>query len=209
VTGLAIDGTGNVYFADAAGSRIRKVTPAGVISTVAGNGSKCDHAEKCGDGGLATATTAYLNLPESMAIDASGNLYIADAGDNRIRFVNMTGKPYTINGIVVAAGDIVTVAGTTGDITGCSDPQTGCGDGGLATSATLNFPYGVGVGCEQKYLYLGHRRPEDPRGEYTVHHHSPFSGSPLRRGTLKLLWAMASAAESGKRLRRWEGWYVC
>jgi len=40
-------------------------------------------------------------------IDASGNLYIADAGDNRIRFVNMTGKPYTINGIVVAAGDIV------------------------------------------------------------------------------------------------------
>jgi len=66
---------------------------------------------------LATATTAYLNLPQSMAIDASGNLYIADAGDNRIRFVNMTGKPYTINGIVVAAGDIVTVAGTTGDIT--------------------------------------------------------------------------------------------
>ncbi len=153
VTGLAIDGTGNVYFADAAGSRIRKVTPAGVISTVAGNGSKCDHAEKCGDGGLATATTAYLNLPQSMAIDASGNLYIADAGDNRIRFVNMTGKPYTINGIVVAAGDIVTVAGTTGDITGCSDPQTGCGDGGLATSATLNFPYGVALDAN-KNIYI-------------------------------------------------------
>jgi hypothetical protein len=153
VAGLAIDSKGNIYLADAAGSRIRKVSPTGVISTVAGNGSKCDHAEKCGDGGLATATTAYLNLPESVAIDALGNLYIADAGDNRIRFVNMTGAPYTIDGMVVAAGDIVTVAGTTGDITGCSAPQGGCGDGGLATKATLNFPYGIALDAN-KNIYI-------------------------------------------------------
>ncbi|MFZ0769900.1 MAG: choice-of-anchor D domain-containing protein [Candidatus Sulfotelmatobacter sp.] len=143
VTGLAIDGSGNIYFADAAGSRIRKVSPTGVISTVAGNGDKCDHAEKCGDGGL--AIDANLNLPESVALDTSGNLYIADAGDNRIRVVNVTKSPITIAGVLIGAGDINSVAGTTGDITGCSDPQTGCGDGGLATKATLNFPYGVAL----------------------------------------------------------------
>jgi trimeric autotransporter adhesin len=145
VTGLAIDGKGNIYFADAAGSRIRKVTKAGVISTVAGNGSKCDHAEKCGDGGLATATTAYLNLPESVALDAAGNIYIADTGDNRIRVVNTGTKTITIAGVSIPAGYIQSVAGVVNDITGCAKPQTACGDGGAATVAYLNLPYGVAL----------------------------------------------------------------
>jgi sugar lactone lactonase YvrE len=145
VSGLAIDSKGNIYFADVAGSRIRKVTPAGIISTVAGNGSKCDHAEKCGDGGLATATTAYLNLPESVALDAAGNIYIADAGDNRIRVVNTGTKTITIAGVSIPAGYIQSVAGVVNDITGCAKPQTACGDGGAATAAYLNLPYGVAL----------------------------------------------------------------
>jgi hypothetical protein len=145
VTGLAIDSKGNIYLADAAGSRVRKVTPGGVISTVAGNGSKCDHAEVCGDGGLATASTTYLNLPESVALDASGNIYIADANDNRIRVVNVGKTTITIAGVSIGAGDIQTVAGSENDINGCPNSQTACGDGGPATSAHLNLPYGVAL----------------------------------------------------------------
>ncbi len=144
VTGLAFDSKGNIYFADAAGSRIREVTiSTGKISTVAGNGDKCDHAEVCGDGGL--AIDANLNLPESVALDASGNLYIADANDNRIRVVNMQKTTITIAGVSIAAGDIQSVAGLENDITGCANSQTACGDGGPATSAYLNLPYGVAL----------------------------------------------------------------
>ena len=145
VTGLAIDSKGNIYLVDAAGSRIRKVTPTGIISTVAGNGSKCDHAGVCGDGGLATATTTYLNLPESVALDASGNIYIADANDNRIRVVNTQKTTITIAGVSIGAGDIQTVAGSENDINGCPNSQTLCGDGGKATLAHLNLPYGVAL----------------------------------------------------------------
>jgi sugar lactone lactonase YvrE len=145
VTGIATDKAGNVYLADAAGSRIRKVTPGGVISTVAGNGSKCDHAGVCGDGALATASTAYLNLPESVALDATGNIYIADAGDNRIRVVNTQKTTITIATVSIPAGDIKTVAGLTSDIGGCANSQTACGDGGAATAAYLTSPYGVAL----------------------------------------------------------------
>lgn len=149
VTGVATDSKGNVYLADAAGSRIRKVSPTGVISTVAGNGSKCDHAESCGDGMSATATTAYLNLPESVAIDAAGNIYIADTGDNRIRVVNTTKSTITIAGVSIPAGDIQTVAGiankNAGTTNTCANPQTFCGDGGPANKAQLTSPYGVAL----------------------------------------------------------------
>ncbi len=143
VTGLAFDSKGDVYFADAAGSRIREVTPKGVISTVAGNGVKCDHAMTCGDGGL--AINANLNLPETVALDANGNLYIADAGNNRLRVVNMQKATITVAGVSIPAGDIQSVAGLANDITGCPNSQTACGDGGPATSAYLNLPYGVAL----------------------------------------------------------------
>ncbi|MGD0986894.1 MAG: choice-of-anchor D domain-containing protein [Candidatus Sulfotelmatobacter sp.] len=143
VTGLAMDSKGNIYFADAAGSRIREVSPKGVISTVAGNGDKCDHAEVCGDGGL--AINANLNLPESVALDAAGNIYIADANNNRIRVVNTQKTTITIAGVSIPAGYIQAVAGLENDIAGCSNSQTACGDGGPATSAYLNLPYGVAL----------------------------------------------------------------
>ena len=108
--GLAVDAIGNLYIADAVNNRIRKLSPAGVISTVAGRvGGLGDFS---GDGG--PATNAGLRSPTAVAIDASGNLYIADQQNTRIRRVS-------------ADGIITTVAGT---------GQFGfAGDGGLAINA--------------------------------------------------------------------------
>ena len=117
---VAVDGAGNLYIADYYNARIRKVTAAtGTISTVAGTGT----AAFAGDGGSATA--ASLNGPNDVAVDAAGNLYIADELSNRIRKVTAD------------TGYISTVAGT--GSAGFS------GDGGLATSAALNSPAGVAV----------------------------------------------------------------
>ena len=104
--GIALDSAGNLYIADAANNRIRRISN-GVINTVAGNGT----AGFGGDSGA--ATSAQLNSPAGIALDAADNLYIADSGNNRIRKVS--------NGV------ITTVAGNGTD--GSS------GDNGPATSA--------------------------------------------------------------------------
>ena len=79
--GVAVDGAGNVYIADSSANRIRKVSPAGIITTVAGTGS----AGYSGDGGPATA--ALLHAPISVAVDATGTIYIADSFNNALRKV--------------------------------------------------------------------------------------------------------------------------
>ena len=123
--GVATDAAGNVYIADTGNGRIRKVSPGGIISTVAGNGNCCF----AGDGG--PAVNAFLGSPSAVTVDVAGSLYIADWGDQRIRKVSP-------NGI------ITTVAGD-----GFRDPATGggrfAGDGGVATNASLNGPGGVAV----------------------------------------------------------------
>ncbi|HUO26922.1 MAG TPA: choice-of-anchor D domain-containing protein [Candidatus Aquilonibacter sp.] len=153
VSGLTFDNKGNLYLVDSAGSRIRainlgktaitigtvSVNP-NTIATVAGDGTKCDHSQACGDGAVATA--ANLNLPESVAFDAAGNIYIADSVDNRIRVVNVGSSAITIAGVNIGPGDINTIAGQSAS---CSSPQGGCGDGGPANQAFLNDPYGVAV----------------------------------------------------------------
>jgi trimeric autotransporter adhesin len=108
---------------------------AGIIGPVAGNGNACANPAAatgpCGDGGV--ATSAQVSSPSGVAVDSSGNVYIADTGDFRIRKVSAT------------SGDISTVAGNGN---ACSNPTaaTGaCGDGGAATSAQLNNPSGVAV----------------------------------------------------------------
>jgi len=118
---VAVDNSGNIYIADNGNHRIRKVDTNGIITTVAGNGTQ-DYNGDNGDNGL--ATSAKLDYPEGVAVDSSGNIYIADANDRRIRKVDT-------NGI------ITTVAGTGGD--GYS------GDNGPATSAHLASPIGVAV----------------------------------------------------------------
>jgi hypothetical protein len=115
---VAVDGIGNLLIADTFNNRIRMVTPGGVITTVTGNGTY----GYSGDGGPATSAT--LNYPSSVAVDAAGNLFIADSGNNVIRQVDPTGA-------------ITTVAGT-----GTSGYS---GDGGPATSAELAYPEGVAV----------------------------------------------------------------
>ena len=116
---LTVDAAGNFYFVTN-GTSIRKVTAStGIISTIAGNGI----FGYAGDGG--DATDAKLNDPYGLAFDLSGNLYVADKNNNAIRKIS------------AGTGIITTVAGT--GTAGYS------GDGGLATSATLNRPFGVAV----------------------------------------------------------------
>jgi len=126
--GVAIDSSGNLYIADTSNNRIRKVTVSdGTISTVAGTST----GGYSGDNGA--ATSAKLNQPYGVAVDSSGNLYIADTKNHRIRKVDATSKIIT------------TVAGT----------STGgySGDNGAATSAKLNSPQGVAVDSSDN-LYI-------------------------------------------------------
>lgn len=127
---VALDSLGNVYIADEFNERIRKVNVStGVITTIAGNGKTCSPATaSCGDGGLATA--AQLGYPTGLAVDGSGDVYIADSRIHRIRRV------------AASSGLISTIAGN-GNI--CPDPTTACGDGGPAAMALLDYPQGVAV----------------------------------------------------------------
>ena len=90
--GVAVDGDGNLYISDWLNNRIRKVDTSGTISTIAGNGT----AGFGGDGG--PATSAMVNNTEDVAVDASGNLYIADTFNSRIRVVNRAGIIQTLAG---------------------------------------------------------------------------------------------------------------
>jgi sugar lactone lactonase YvrE len=80
-SGVAVDAAGNLYIADTTNSRVRKVSTSGTITTVAGNGTP----GFSGDGG--PATNASLVYPSGVAVDAAGNLYIADSQNNRVRKV--------------------------------------------------------------------------------------------------------------------------
>jgi len=117
---VAVDGSGNLYIADTDNALVRKVVlSTGTISNYAGNGT----AGYTGDGGLATAAT--LNTPTAVAVDAAGNVYIADCYN------------YVIREVAKASGKIKTIAG---------DGEGGrTGDGGPATSAGLNIVFGVAV----------------------------------------------------------------
>lgn len=121
--GMALDGAGNLFFADSGNHVIRRIDAfTGVITTVAGSGAQ----GYTGDDGQAAG--ARLSLPESVALDAAGNLYISDTGNNVVRRVD------------AATGVIRTIAGT--GIEGFS------GDGGSATSAPLASPWGLAVSVD-------------------------------------------------------------
>ncbi|MFY9979932.1 MAG: choice-of-anchor D domain-containing protein [Candidatus Sulfotelmatobacter sp.] len=143
-TGLAIDSKGDIYIADPGNSRVRMVNAVtGIITTVAGSGTKCDPAGRtCGDGGPATGPNAALNLPVGVALDGAGNLYIADEADDKVRVVNMQATTTTLLGVTLQPGYIGTVAGNG---TPCANPTASCGDGGSPTAANLNNPQGVGL----------------------------------------------------------------
>ena len=117
-SGAAVDSAGNLYIVDSSNHRIRKVDSTGTITTFAGTGE----VGFSGDGG--PAIQAQLDTPGGVAVDSTGNLYIADTGNHRIRKVDSTGT-------------ITTFAGT---------GEYGFdGDGGSASQARLTLPTGVGV----------------------------------------------------------------
>ena len=118
--GIAVDRSGNVYVADAADNRVRKIAADGSIHTLAGTGV----AGFAGDGGPASA--ALLDQPYGLALDQAGNLYIADLGNARVRKVGIDGS-------------IQTVAG------GGALPATSTGQGGPATSTQLAQPRNVAL----------------------------------------------------------------
>ena len=100
--GVAVDAARNIYIADTYNYRIRKVNTNGIISTVAGNST----IGYSGDGGA--ATSAGLNYPVGVAVDAAGNIYIADRYNNRIRKVVFAALPISIKGFI-ASGKASTV----------------------------------------------------------------------------------------------------
>jgi sugar lactone lactonase YvrE len=115
-SGVAIDAAGNIYVADTINNAVRQITTKGVISTFAGTGT----AGFSGDG--SAANKGQLNAPQGVAVDAAGNVYIADSGNLRVRVVGTN-------------GNISTFAGS-------GSPGYG-GDGGAATSATFYLPSAV------------------------------------------------------------------
>ncbi|WP_295793774.1 putative Ig domain-containing protein [Mucilaginibacter sp.] len=166
--GLAFDASGNLYVADYSNNLIRKITPAGVVTTFAGNG-----AAGAVNG---TGTAASFSGPFSLDIDAAGNLYVADSGNNLIRkitpaglvstlagsgaasAVNGTGTAATFNtpfGVAVDAGGNVYVADGTNNlirkITPAGIVTTFAGSGiagsinGIGTAARLSSPHGIAI----------------------------------------------------------------
>ncbi len=128
---VTLDPAGNLYIADAGNNRIRKLNTSGIITTVVGTGSP----GYTGDGGAATSAT--LRIPEQAELDAFGNMYIADSGNNVIRKVNASGiiSTYAGTGFDAASGD--------SNVNPCG-PCYG-GDGGPATKALLNLPISVAL----------------------------------------------------------------
>jgi alpha-tubulin suppressor-like RCC1 family protein/sugar lactone lactonase YvrE len=115
---IAIDATGNTYVADAANNRIRKITPAGNISTLAGNG-------QAGLRDTTVGTAAMFNAPSGLVIDAAGNVLVADKGNHRIRKITQ-------------AGVVTTVAGA----------DAGFGEGPALDGAKFNGPTGVAIDAD-------------------------------------------------------------
>src|SRR5712691_5764325 len=121
--GLAIDGRGNVYVSDRGNHAIRVVAANGDIRTLAGNGKDGN-----ADG---TGAAAAFNQPVAVAVDKSGNVYVADRDNHTVRLIDLSGK-------------VATLAGT--GAAGFAE--------GLATSAQFNQPYGVALSADEKILYV-------------------------------------------------------
>jgi hypothetical protein len=151
-----LDSAGNIYIADTGlplteSSAIRVVNTGAAAITIAGTTIQPNTIETvagtlgsagfAGDGGA--PTSAQFSNPQGVAVDAAGNIFIADTGNSAIRVVNTGTQALVIGNVTVQPGTIGTVVGT--PPTACPDSGTGCGDNGAATAAFLNFPTGVSI----------------------------------------------------------------
>jgi uncharacterized protein (TIGR03437 family) len=148
---ILIDASGNILFSDSGNARVRKITPAGIISTVAGYGTKT----YSGDGSF--ALQAGIN-PSALGLGTGGSFYIVDSG------TAYDGGSYRVR-MVAANGIITTVAGKA--------TNADSGDGGLATSASLGGPSGVALdSAGNLYIseyYTQHIRKVSPDGTITTY----------------------------------------
>ena len=143
-TGVAVDDSGNVYIADRNNERVRRVDADGIITTFAGTGEWGYDSDE--DGG--PATEALLNWPADVALDANGNIYIADEYNNRIRKVDSEGIITTVAGMKRPTLEV----GEEEE----EEADENVGDHGPATSALLNRPTGVALDKEGN-LYIADR----------------------------------------------------
>jgi trimeric autotransporter adhesin len=126
ISAITVDALGTVYFTETAPDRVRKISPSGIVNTIAGSAAQ----GFSGDGGPAISATLYN--PSGITVDAAGNIYISDSGNNRIRMINTAGIINTIAGI-----------GTNGF----------SGDGGQASLAQLYSPAGIILGTSGKIIF--------------------------------------------------------
>jgi hypothetical protein len=125
--GVAVDSAGNVYVADYVNETIRKVTPAGVVTTLAGLAGNAGSADGAG-------SAARFNDPTGMAVDLAGNVYVSDRGNNTIRKVTLVG----------ASWEVTTLAGLAG-VTGSADGTNSAAQFNLPSSLTVDLAGNVYV----------------------------------------------------------------
>jgi uncharacterized protein (TIGR03437 family) len=182
--GVTVDSAGNTYVADTFNNRVRVISPAGIITTVAGNGAQ----GFAGDGG--PAANAQVYLPTAVAVDSKGNIFIADHGNGRIRKVSAVGNVITTvagNGASIPAGNVWGLAIDNADnlyvpdtnnhvirkispngvaaVAAGNGVQGFSGDGGLATSAQLLLSGNTGLttdGAGNLYFVDDNLQPPPP-----------------------------------------------
>jgi hypothetical protein len=137
--GIAIDGFGNYYVVDQKANKVRKITPAGIISTFAGTGT----AGYSGDGGA--ATSAQLNSPTDVILDGAGFVYISDTANNVVRMVDNKGIISTYAGQYYAPGTTPPAV--------CAAATNSVGDGCPGNQIVLNTPIGL-VFCHAQNLHI-------------------------------------------------------
>src|SRR5450759_5319915 len=125
--GVAVDRAGNLYIADTGNHRVRRVSPGALMTTIAGNGTCC----YSGDGGL--ALDAQLNQPWGVAVDANGNVYVADAGNNAVRILAPVSAGLAVSAVTNAASNLA----------------------GAIAPGELVVLYGTGLGGVQTVLFDG------------------------------------------------------
>jgi gliding motility-associated-like protein len=179
--GLTIDGDGNIYVADFAGNDIRKISPATVVTTLAGSGTAGN--------ANGTGAAATFNGPSGLAADPSGNIYVADYSNNLIRKITPAGvtttfagsgtagstngtgtgasfkSPYSItsdwqgNVYVAEASNKIRIVSPAGTVTTLAGSGTAGSTNGIGTAATFNDPRGVATSNGNLYVadYAGHQ----------------------------------------------------